>query len=62
MKFSEMPYERPDMGTLRRTVCRTDRAFAERPDYAPPPLLERRVLNKHVDTLFTLASVRAQYR
>ena len=60
MKFSEMPYERPDMSTLKEQFA----ALTERLQ-TPPTMPAARaafwmeqVLNKHVDTLFTLASVR----
>ena len=60
MKFSEMPYERPDMSTLKEQFAALTERLQNAPDYAAAraAFLEEQVLNKHVDTLFTLASVR----
>ena len=60
MKFSEMPYERPDMSALKEQFAALTDRLQNAPDYAAAraAFLEEQVLNKHVDTLFTLASVR----
>ena len=60
MKFSEMPYERPDMSALKEQFTALTERLQNAPDYAAAraAFLEEQVLNKHVDTLFTLASVR----
>ena len=60
MKFSEMPYERPDMSALKEQFAALTERLQNAPDYAAAraAFLEEQVLNKHVDTLFTLASVR----
>ena len=60
MKFSEMPYERPDMSALKEQFAALTERLQNAHDYAAAraAFLEEQVLNKHVDTLFTLASVR----
>ena len=60
MKFSEMPYERPDMSALKEQFAALTERLQNAPDYAAAraAFLEEQVLNKRVDTLFTLASVR----
>ena len=60
MKFSEMPYARPDLDAVKqqfadlRTRLENARSYAE----AREIFLEEETLNKHVDTAAQLASVR----
>ena len=60
MKFSEMPYARPDLDAVKQQFA--DLLAASRrlpPTPRPTPIfLEEEKLNKHVDTLAQLASVR----
>lgn len=60
MKFSEMPYARPDLDAVKqqfadlRTRLESAKSYAE----AREIFLEEETLNKHVDTAAQLASVR----
>ena len=60
MKFSEMPYQRPDMDEIKEKFADVTARFSAAPDYATAKaaFLEEQVLNKHVDTLANLASIR----
>ena len=60
MKFSEMPYARPDLNELKQQLhSRTDRLKAAL-DYASArkAVLAQQKLSMHIDTLATLSSVR----
>ena len=60
MKFSEMPYARPDLNELKQQLqALTDRLKAA-PDYAAAreAFLAQQKLSMHIDTLATLSSVR----
>ena len=60
MKFSEMPYARPDLNELKQQLqSLTDRLKAA-PDYAAAreAFLAQQKLSMHIDTLATLSSVR----
>ena len=48
MKFSEMPYERPDMSTLKEQFAALTERLQNAPDYAAAraAFLEEQVLNK----------------
>ena len=60
MKFSEMPYQRPDLNEIKAQFAAVTQRFAAAPDYAAAKaaFLEEQTLNKHVDTLANLASIR----
>ena len=60
MKFSEMPYHRPDLDEIKAQFAAVTQRFATAPDYAAAKaaFLEEQTLNKHVDTLANLASIR----
>ena len=60
MKFSEMPYQRPDLDGIKAQFAAVTQRFAAAPDYAAAKaaFLEEQTLNKHVDTLANLASIR----
>ena len=60
MKFSEMPYERPDLGALKTRYSDLTRRLAAAGSYqeARTVFLEKEELEKHVDTLATLAHIR----
>ena len=60
MKFSEMPYERPDLEALKKTLAGlTGRLKAAGSyDEARAVFLEKEEAERHIDTLATLASVR----
>lgn len=60
MKFSEMPYERPDLETMKAQIgALTDQLKkAESYEEAKQVFLEKEKWEKHVDTLGTLANVR----
>ena len=49
MKFSEMPYERPDMSALKEQFAALTERLQSAPDYAAAraAFLEEQVLNKH---------------
>ena len=60
MKFSEMPYERPDLEALKAGYSDLTRRLESAASYeeAKAVFLEKEKLEKHVDTLGTLAHVR----
>ena len=60
MKFSEMPYERPDLEALKVQYSELTRRLESAGSYAEAKavFLEKEELEKHVDTLGTLAHVR----
>ena len=60
MKFSEMPYERPDLDKVKRELgALTGRLkAAESYEEARAVFLEKEAAERHVDTLATLASIR----
>ena len=60
MKFSEMPYARPDLDAVKQQVADLLARFKAAATYAEAHavFLEEEKLNKHVDTLAQLASVR----
>ncbi len=60
MKFSEMPYERPDLASLKRQMAELTERFQKAADYpaAREVFLEKERFAKHVSTLSTLANVR----
>lgn len=60
MKFSEMPYQRPDLDEIKAQFAAVTQRFATAPDYAAAKaaFLDEQTLNKHVDTLANLASIR----
>ncbi|MBO5999433.1 MAG: M3 family oligoendopeptidase, partial [Lachnospiraceae bacterium] len=60
MKFREMPYERPDLDEAKSAIAALTKKLREAPDYesARNVLLEKEKIEKHLNTLATLASVR----
>ena len=60
MKFSEMPYERPDLAAVKRQFADLLAELQAAPDYAAARgvFLREQTLSKHIDTLANLASVR----
>ena len=60
MKFSEMPYERPDLATVKQQFADLLAELQAAPDYAAARevFLREQTLSKHIDTLANLASVR----
>ena len=60
MKFSEMPYARPDLAAVKQQFADLLARFKAAATYAEAHavFLEEEKLNKHVDTLAQLASVR----
>ena len=60
MKFSEIPYQRPDLDEIKEKFADVTARFTAAQDYAAAKaaFLEEQVLNKHVDTLANLASIR----
>ena len=60
MKFSEMPYERPDLAAVKRQFADLLAELQAAPDYAAARevFLQEEALSKHIDTLANLASVR----
>ena len=60
MKFSEMPYARPDVEALKKEMAALTQALKDAPDYAAARDVFSRweKLEKHADTLGTLVSVR----
>ena len=60
MKFSEMPYKRPDMEAAKAEISRLTDALKAAKDYnaAREIFLEKDKFDRHIDTLSTLASVR----
>ena len=60
MKFSEMPYERPDLDKVKRELGDLTGRLkaAESYEEARAVFLEKEAAERHVDTLATLASIR----
>ena len=60
MKFSEMPYERPDLAAVKHQFADLLAELQAAPDYAAARevFLQEEALSKHIDTLANLASVR----
>jgi M3 family oligoendopeptidase len=60
MKFSEMPYERPNLDEYKAQMTLLTQQLKDAPDYAAAKavFLEVETLSNHMDTLATLASVR----
>ena len=60
MKFSEMPYERPDLAAVKQQFADLLAQLQAAPDYAAARevFLREQTLSKHIDTLANLASVR----
>ena len=60
MKFSEMPYERPDLAAIKQQFADLLADLQAAPDYAAARevFLREQTLSKHIDTLANLASVR----
>ncbi len=60
MKFSEMPYERPDLPQLKEQYEELIRHLTEAGTYedAKAAFLQMELLNKHISTMETLASIR----
>ena len=60
MKFSQMPYERPDPEAVKQTLCALTERLKAAKTYAEAKavFLEKEAQAKIVDTLGTLASVR----
>ena len=60
MKFSEMPYQRPDMDATKKEMVELTARLKNTEDYATAKqvFLEKETLANHLDTLATLASTR----
>ena len=60
MKFSEMPYERPDLDKVKRELGALTARLKAAKSYeeARAVFLEKEAAERHVDTLATLASIR----
>ena len=60
MKFSEMPYARPDLNELKQKLQALTEQLKAAPDYAHAheAFLAQQKLTRHIDTLATLSSVR----
>ena len=60
MKFSEMPYERPDLGALKAQVAALTEQLKAAESYAAAKetFLAKQELDKHVETLSTLSHIR----
>ena len=60
MKFSEMPYERPDLDKVKRELGDLTARLKAAKSYeeARAVFLEKEAAERHVDTLVTLASIR----
>ena len=60
MKFSEMPYARPDLNELKQQLQSLTDQLKAAPDYAAAreAFLAQQKLSMHIDTLATLSSVR----
>lgn len=60
MKFSEMKYERPQLEEMKKQITALTDAFRGAKSYeeAKELFLKKETLEKHIDTLATLASVR----
>ena len=60
MKFSEMPYERPDLEGLKQTLAGLTQRLEAAASYdeARAVFLEKEEVERHIDTLATLANTR----
>lgn len=60
LKFCEMPYERPDGETLKKSIAALTARLTDAQSYdeARSVFLEKETLFKHIQTLSTLAEVR----
>lgn len=60
MKFSEMPYERPDLETVKQDISRLTDRLKNASDYsaARDAFLKKDQLERHFTTLSTIASIR----
>ncbi len=60
MKFNEMVYERPDLEVLKKQITDLTKRLEDAADYseAKGAFLEKETLEKHIQTLSTLAEVR----
>lgn len=60
MKFSEMKYERPDLEVIKKQITDLTDAFlkAETYEEARKLFIEKDTLDKHVETISTLATIR----
>ena len=60
MKFSEMPYARPDLNEMKQQLQSLTDQLKAAPDYAAAreAFLAQQKLSMHIDTLATLSSVR----
>ena len=60
MKFSEMPYRRPDLAAMQQQYADLTARLSAAASYADARavFLDEEKLNRHIDTLFNLASIR----
>ena len=60
MKFSEMPYQRPDLDAAKKTLADLTARLKNAADYATAKqvFLEKETAGKHMETMSTLASIR----
>lgn len=60
MKFSEMPYERPNMDATKKEMVELTARLQKATDYATAKqvFLDKEILSKHLDTLANLANTR----
>ena len=60
MKFSEMPYRRPDLAAMQQQYADLTARLSATASYADARavFLDEEKLNRHIDTLFNLASIR----
>jgi M3 family oligoendopeptidase len=60
MKFSEMPYERPDLDAVKAQMTELTQQLSAATDYAAAKdiFLQMETSSNHIETLMTLASVR----
>ena len=60
MKFSEMPYARPDLDAIKQDLAAVTEELRNAPDYAAAKaaFLKKQTMEKHVNTLGTLVSIR----
>lgn len=60
MKFSEMPYQRPDLDAAKKELSDLTVRLKNAPDYATAKqvFLEKETAGKHMETMSTLASIR----
>ena len=60
MKFSEMPYERPELAQVKEELAELTRQLTSAPDYetAKAVFLRKEQTQKHISTLVNLANIR----